>query len=161
VDDQGPTLRNIAKELGTSGYWNRARERQRSSKTVWDVIFLPIGFAAIGGYWYAQVRLFLWIHILLYSADIPRLQSLTSGSLTLAQALIFLVPAFSSLPLGFMTGNVLMWLTPPARRASEKKAQGVKWASFREAQRGLFNIALLLVPIGLVLGIIGAAILGR
>jgi hypothetical protein len=81
--------------------------------------------------------------------------------MTVAQALIFLVPAVSSVPLGLMTSNGLMWLVPPARRASEKKAQGVKWASFRESQHALLNVALLLVPVGLALGIVGAVILGR
>jgi hypothetical protein len=160
MDDEEPTPGNIAKELMTPGYWNRARERQRS-KTGWDLVFLPIGFAAIGVYWYAFAKFFLWIHILLYPADIARLKILTSGPMTLAQALIFLAPALPSIPLGFMTSNILMWLVPPARRASEKKAQGVKWASFRQAQRSLFSAALLLVPAGLALGTLGAAILGR
>jgi hypothetical protein len=57
MSDEEPTLKNIAKEIVTRGYLHRARERQRSSKTIWDVIFLPIGFAAIGGYWYAFAKL--------------------------------------------------------------------------------------------------------
>jgi hypothetical protein len=159
--DEEPTLKNIAKEFVTPGYWNRARQRQKSSKTIWDLVFLPVGFAAIGGYWFAFSKLFLWIHTLLYPADVSRMEALTGSSLTFAQALIFLVPGLASIPLGLMTGNVLMWLVPPARRASERKAQGVKWAGFREAQRGLFNIGLLFVSVMLVLGIIGAAMLGR
>ena len=161
MENEEPTLKNIAKEFVTPGYWDRARERQKASKTIWDVIFLPIGFAAIGGYWYAFAKLFLWLHVLLYPADIPRLRTLSGGPMTIAQALIFLTPALSALPLGFMTSNVLMWLTPPARRASERKAEGVKWASFRESQLGLFKMAVVLVPIGLACGIIGALILGR
>jgi hypothetical protein len=60
-----------------------------------------------------------------------------------------------------MTSNALMWLVPPARLASERKAQGKKWASFRGAQLALFKMALVLVPIGLISGIIGALILGH
>jgi hypothetical protein len=161
MSDEEPTLKNIAKEFVAPGYWARARERQRSSKTIWDLVFMPVGFAAIGGYWFAFSKLFLWVHLLLYPADGSRLQILTGGPLTVARALIFLAPGFASIPLGFMTSNVLMWLVPPARRASERKAQGVKWAGFREAQRGLFNIALLFVAIIFVLGIIGAVMLGR
>jgi hypothetical protein len=159
MEHEEPTLKNIGREFITPGYWSRARERQRSSKTVWDLIFLPIGFAAIGGYWYAFARLFLWVHLLVHPAE--RLQFLANGPMTVAQALMFLVPVLSSIPLGLMTSNVLMWLVPPARRASEKKAEGVKWASFRESQLALFKMALMLVPIGLVGGIVGALIAGR
>jgi hypothetical protein len=147
MDDEEPTLKGIAKEFTTPGYWGRARERSASSKTGWDLIFMPIGFAAIGGYWYSFTKLFLWFHLLVYPADAPRLQSITGGPMTVAQALIFLVPGFSALPLGFMTSNALMWLFPPARRASERKANGRKWATFRGAQLGLFKIALVLVPL--------------
>jgi len=159
MEDERPTLKNIAKEIGMRGYFDRARER-RSAKTVWDFVFLPVGFAAIGGYWYGFVRLFLWLHFILYPADIARLKTLMGGSITLAQALIFLVPVLPSVPLGFMTANGLMWLVPPARRASEKAAQGIKWASFRDSQHALFNMALVLVPAGLICGVIGALILG-
>ena len=161
MEKDEPTLRNIAREFVTPGYWGRARGRKASSKTVWDLVFLPIGFLAMAGYWYAFSRLFLWTHVLLYPADMSRMRTLTGGPMTLAQALIFLVPLFGSIPLGLMTSNALMWLVPPARRASEKKAQGVKWASFREAQLALFRTALVLVPACLVCGIIGAVILAR
>ena len=161
MEDEEPTLRNIADELATPGYWNRARARRASSKTVWDLIFLPIGFAAVGGYWYGFTRIFLWLHLLFYPADAARLAVISGGPMSVAQALIFLTPMFPSIPLGFMTSNVLMWLVPPARRASERKAEGVKWASFRESQLALLRIALVFVPIGLVCGVIGAFILGR
>ena len=161
MEDEDPTLKSIAKEFTAPGYWGRARQRSASTKTGWDLIFMPIGYVAIGGYWYAFTKLFLWFHLLVYPADASRLQSLTDSPMTVAQALIFLVPAFSAVPLGFMTSNALMWLVPPARRASEQRAKGKKWASFRGAQLGLFKIALVLVPIGVVSGIAGALILGR
>lgn len=81
--------------------------------------------------------------------------------MTLAGALILFVPVFSAIPLGLMTSNALMWLVPWARQASEAKAQGVKWASFRDAQTALFKVALVLVPIGVVSGFVGAYMLGR
>ena len=161
MEHEEPTLKNIAREFTTRGYWERARERKRSSRTVWDLIFLPIGFAAMAGYWYAFFRLSLWFHMLVYPADFERLKALLGGPMSPAQALMFLVPLISAVPLGLTTCNVLMWLVPPARRASERKAQGVKWASFRESQLALFKMALVLVPIGLASGIVGALMLGR
>jgi len=161
MDDEEPTLRNMAREFATPGYRDRARKRKAASKTGWDLIFLPIGFAAIGGYWYGFTRLFLWLHFLVFPADLQHSDAVLGGSLTLPQALMFLVPMFSAVPLGLMTSNVLMWLVPPARRASEKKAEGVKWASFRQAQLVLFKMALVLVPIGLIAGVAGALIVVR
>jgi hypothetical protein len=161
MEQDRPTLANIAKEFSTLGYWKRARERKKSAKTIWDVIFLPIGFAAIGGYSYVFTKLFLWIHLFVYPADASHLDALTGGSITIAQALIFIVPLFASVPLGFMTSNGLMWLVPWARRASEEKAKGVKWATFRESQLALFRLAQVFVPVAVVCGIVGALILGR
>lgn len=81
--------------------------------------------------------------------------------MTFAQFLMFLLPAFAALPIGFITSNALMWLVPPARRAVEEKAKGRKWATFRGAQMGLFKAALVLVPIGVASGVLGALLLGR
>jgi hypothetical protein len=161
MEDEKPTLINIAKEISTKGYWGRARERSRSAKTIWDLVFLPAGFGAIGLIWFMFFKSFLWLHVLVYPTDLARLKTLMGGSMTLGQALIGLVPLFSAIPLGLMAGNVLMWLVPPARRASEKKAKGVKWASFRDSQMALAKIALVLVPVGIVCGVIGALILGK
>jgi len=161
MSEEEPTLRNIGKELFSPGYWNRARERRRSSKTVWDLIFMPVWLAAWAGYWYAFAKFFVWFHLAIHPADASRIGALTSGPMTASQALMFLVPGFAAIPLAMMTSNILMWLVPWARRASEKKAKGVKWASFREAQLALFRAALVLVPVGLISGIIGALIMGR
>lgn len=156
-----PTFGNIGKELFSRGYWERARERNRKSKTVWDLVFAPIALVAMDAYWYALTKLFLWLHIVIYRADAGHMRELMGGSITLAQALIFVVPMFSVVPLGFITSNFLMWLVPPARRAAEEKAQGVKWAGFRDSQVALFKMALIVVPIGVLSGIAGALILGR
>jgi hypothetical protein len=161
VDDEEPTLKNIVAEISTEGYSERAAERARASKTIWDVIFLPVMFAAIGAFWIAFSKTFLWLHVAMFPADGARMKALTGGSMTFAQALIFLLPFLPALPLGLMTSNALMWLVPWARRASEEKAKGVKWASFREAQMALFRVALVLVPIGVLGGVLGAYLLGQ
>ncbi len=156
-----PTLKNIAKEVFSAGYWDRAAERKRKSKTVWDLIFLPVGFAAIGLFWFAFSKFFVWLHVAIYPADGVQLKAITGGSLTFAQALVFLVPMLAAVPLGLMVSNALMWLVPWARRASEEKARGVKWASFRNSQRALFKMALVLVPLGFCCGTFGAFLLGK
>ncbi len=159
MEDEEPTLRNIAREFSTRGYWARARERKRATRTVWDLIFMPIGFGFMGLFWFAFYKFLLWLHVAIYPADAVRLHALLGGSLNIAQALMFLVPMFSVIPLGLMASNALFWLVPAARRASEAKARGVKWASYRQSQLGLFKLALVMVPIGIVSGVIGAILL--
>src|SRR5690348_17337940 len=161
MGQEEPTLKNIGKEVFASGYLERARSRKRTSKTIWDFIFMPIGFGAVGAFWYAFVKLFLWFHLLVYPGDATRLDATANTPMAIATGLMFIAPVFSAIPLGFLTSNVLMWLIPPARRASEKNAEGVKWASFHEAQVVLLKIALVLVPLGVVSGIVGALIIVR
>jgi|HubBroStandDraft_6_1064221.scaffolds.fasta_scaffold232705_2 hypothetical protein len=115
----------------------------------------------IGLCWVAFGKFFWWLHVSIYPADSARYKALMGGSMTFAQFLMFLLPAFAALPIGFITSNALMWLVPPARRAVEEKAKGRKWATFRGAQMGLFKAALVLVPIGVASGVLGALLLGR
>jgi hypothetical protein len=156
MDKDEPTLKSIAEELTTPGYLARARARSRASKTIWDVLFVPVAFVAMGAYWYAFTIAALWLHRLIYPASAAFASA--KHSMTLAEALMGLPPFFAAMPFGFMTSNLVMWLVPLARRASEAKAKGVKWASYQESQRGLFRIALILVPLGLGLALIGALI---
>jgi hypothetical protein len=156
MEQEEPTLKNIAKEFSTPGYWERASARKKATRTIWDLVFLPVAVAAMGAFVFAFAKFFVWIHLLVHPGDVERTQVLFSGPITLSAVLMGFVPAFSAIPLGFMTGNALMWLVPPARRASEAKAAGVKWATFRDAQMSLFKLALVLVPLGAVSGTIGA-----
>jgi len=161
MDDDEPSLQNIANEFLTPGYRERAAIRRKASKTVWDLLFMPIGFGLVGLFWYGFTQFFLWLHLVFFPADAARMPGLMGGSITLGQALIFLVPAFAALPLGFIVSNRLQWLVPPARRAAEKKSQGVKWADYYSAQKGLFSMARVMVPFGLLCGFVGVFLLGR
>ena len=161
MSDEKPSLKNIGREVFSKGFGARAIQRQRAAKSIWDLVLLPFAFAAMGLFTYLFFRLFWWLHLLWYPADISRQHALLGGSLTLAQFLMIIVPLFGSIPLGLITGNCLMWLIPPARRSSEGKAKGVKWASFRESQLALLHVAAVFVPATLIAGTIGAAIMGR
>jgi hypothetical protein len=161
LSDERPTLKNIAKEVLTDGYLERARERSRAAKSWWDLVFMPIGLGGIGLFAFNFFKLFWWIHVLIYPGDADRQKILFGGSITLAGFLMIIVPLVGAVPLGFMASNGLMWLVPWARRASEERAKGVKWATLRESQSALLKMAMILAPIALVCGSIGAAILGR
>lgn len=154
MDLEDPTLKDIAKEFVTPGYMERARQRGRASKTGWDLLFFPINWALVGVYSYSFIEAALWLHRFVH----PRSADFAPGPhpITLSETLIGLPPIFAAIPLGLMTGNILMWLLPAARRAHEAKADQPGWVSFRGAQRGLFKLAQLLVPLGLGAALIGA-----
>ncbi len=152
MDLENPSLKDVAKEVATPGYLDRARVRSRASKTVWDLLFMPIGYAIIAAYWYIFSTSALWLH------DLSHAGAPLDRNMSLAQGLILLGPAFAALPLGFMSSNVLQGLLPAARRAHEAKSQQPGWVSIRGAQRGLFRLALILVPLGLGAAVIGALI---
>jgi hypothetical protein len=153
MDQEEPTLKSFAHEVATPGYRARARVRSRASKTGWDLLFMPIGFGLIGAYWFAFASGAMWLHALTHAGE----AALAPGhGMTLAEGLMGLPPLLAAVPLGFLTSNSLMSLVPAARRAHAAKMQQPGWVSFRGAQRGLFKIAQVLVPIGLAPALIGA-----
>ena len=158
MTDEKPTFRNLAEELFTPGYRDRARTRMRAAKTWWDVVFMPIGFGLIALYTLGFAWSFWKLHFIFFPQDLSRAKALLGGSMTFGQFLMFIVPFFAATPLAFMCSNGLMWLVPWARRASEDKAKGVKWASFRDSQMALLRMALIMVPIAIVCGVIGAGL---
>jgi hypothetical protein len=159
--NEEPTFWNLAKELFSRGYQGRAAHRRSTTKSAWDLIFLPIGFGAIGLFAFAFFRLFWWLHVLIYPPDATRLKMSLGGPISLGQFLMIVVPLFGAMPLGLAVSNCLMWLIASARGTSEKKAKGVKWASFGHAHTTLLKAAVVQVPITLAYGSIGAAILRR
>ena len=103
----------------------------------------------------------MWhVHTAIYPAQAGRFGEFMNGdqrfAATVAGILLMLPLFVAAIPLGFMLGNCIVWCIPPARKALERESQGVKWASFREAMSGLWNICRTMVPICLLLSFIGA-----
>jgi hypothetical protein len=73
--------------------------------------------------------------------------------------LFFVAPFFAAIPLGFLAGNLAAWCLPPARRAFEREARGVARASFARAQKDILKVSLVLVPIGMGAGLLGAVLI--
>jgi hypothetical protein len=61
-----------------------------------------------------------------------------------------------SVAVGFMLGNLLAWLIPPARHAFEAEARGFPGTSFRASMQGLFKLMVWTVPSGLAVALTAA-----
>jgi len=74
------------------------------------------------------------------------------------KAMVFSIgPA--AMALGFMLGNVLICLIPPARRVLDAEARGYPGTSFVESMRGLLKICLWALPIGFAVALTAAYLL--
>jgi len=101
------------------------------------------------------------LHLALYPDHVSSIERLMKEPGRFAAHLITIPPLFLSIPLGLMASNCLMWCVPAAKAASEAKAEGVKWASFKDAQTALAKaFCILLIPT-LILGVAGAVALGQ
>jgi hypothetical protein len=169
MKDTRPTLRTISKEIFSKGYLRRAHKRADRRKSLWNVPCVVGGFLLIGVLWRTLLHAMWYVHTLFYPEHAgsfsavfgnfigdssPRISDASFPCVLLEMPLLF-----ASIPLGFLIANFIMWCIPPARKAMDREAQGIKWGTFVEAQAFLFKIVLIVVPSCLVLSFIGAVTL--
>jgi hypothetical protein len=65
-------------------------------------------------------------------------------------------PAPGAMVLGFMLGNLIVWLIPPARRTLDAEATGYPGTSFRDAMRDLTKVCLWTLPAGFCVAFLAA-----
>jgi len=141
-----------------TAYYRTARLRARRRKSAWNVLLLPICFGAWVGIWYALFR-FVWaFHAAIYPdhrlADFwPRGVSL--GSFALSFLMMF-GPMLGAMALGFISGNCLVRLIRPARRAFDAEARGYASANFFDTTRDLFKVCVWVLPPGLAISLTAA-----
>ena len=117
----------------------------------------------IAGSAYVLFQIMWWIHITLYPGHAGRFNEFWQEGVSFqsfVSSFLMLIPLlFAALLIGLMFANCVAWCVVPARRAFDREAKGLKWASFRESMGGLWVIARILVPGCLLLSFIGAATL--
>lgn len=163
MEKKPPTLKNIAEELSSEGYIGRAQQRASRRRSLWNLVLIPFVF---GGAALVTIALFqvMWhIHVTIYPDHVNQLREFWGEGVSAASfisSLLLLLPLMiASFPISMLITNSVVWLIPPARRALDKEAEGVKWASFRESMQGLWSITRILVPVCLLLSLVGAATL--
>jgi hypothetical protein len=136
------TGREIAEELLTPGYLDRARQRATRRKSRWNLLLLPAVVLSIGSVAFTIV----WLSDLylgfrgcppLFSPDTPEWRK----TIVVCSAL------FVSLPLGMLLGNLLVWLIPPARRALNQEAEAHPGTDYRTSQRHLIYLSRKMVKL--------------
>lgn len=163
MDKEKPNLINIKNEVFSEGYFERARQRAKRRKSPWNLLLIPLAFIGIGGISYGLFRFMWMVHTWFYPNHIGKLREFWvegAGGYTFVSSFLLLVPLFfAAIPLGLMAANVITCFIAPARRAFDREAKGVKWASFPEAMKSLMMPALVIVSICLLISFIGAVTL--
>jgi hypothetical protein len=161
--DERPSLQNISQELRTPGYTERARQRAQRRKSPWNLVLIPLSIAGVGGSAYVLFKIMWHIHIALYPDHAGRFDEFWGQGVSFrsfVSSFLLLIPLlFAGLVIGLMFANCVAWCVVPARRAFDREAEGVKWASFRVSMRRLWVVARIIVPACLLLSFIGAATL--
>jgi hypothetical protein len=74
----------------------------------------------------------------------------------LATTMIAVACIFPAITLAMLTSNLISWAIPPARNANLAAMSGLDKVSFGSLNRGLLLFALVIVPICMVQGLVGA-----
>ena len=160
MEKEQPNLRNISKEVFSEGYFERARQRTKRRKSPWNLVLIPLGFGSMAFICYTLFQLMWRVHTWLHPDHVGRFREFWAegiGFPAFISSFLLVMPLlFAAIPLGMIFANAVAWCIPPARRAFAREANGVKWASFPEAMRGLTKLALVMAPICLALSFIGA-----
>lgn len=163
MDNEPPNLRNLAKEIFSDRCFERARQRAKRRKSPWNLVLIPLGVCSIAIIACALFRTMWRVHVLFHPDHAGRLKEFWAAGISLnafVSSFLLLIPLLlAAIPLGMILANALAWCIPSARRAFEREAGGVKWASFSETMSALTKITLILVPICLLLSLVGAVTL--
>jgi hypothetical protein len=144
-----------------SELYSATRFRARRRHSLWNLILIPLSLAGWLGSWYGLFRLVWAFNVWLYPDHLFS-NFWTEGISISGFALSFLMlfaPAPGALCLGLVIANCVSWLLPPARRVFDAEAAGYPGTSFGESNKALLDLALRLVPTGLVVALIAAALL--
>jgi len=121
-------------------------------------LLIPFCFGAWLGTWYRLFRLVWLFHVAIYPEH--QLQEFWQQGIGFRSFVPSFLMVFALMPgaivVGFMIGNILLWLIPAVRRIFEAEARGYPGTSFRDSMRGLFRVGVWLLPMGLVVAF-GAA----
>jgi hypothetical protein len=159
MKNKRPTLRSIKDEVFSRGYFKRAHQRAGRRQSIWNLVLILGVFGSCFLFWRGLMSGMWYVHTLFYPNQAGRFSEFWEGHThaSFFPGFLLVIPLFfPPIPLGMLFTNFIMWCIPPARRAFDREAKGVKWASFIEAQSGLGWIALIIVPVCIVLSFVGA-----
>ena len=132
-------------------YFNRAQIRSRRRKSPWNILLIFVCFALSLALALILIRSNLFLHQLIYPGE-----TLTAHSNRFTVLLAILPLVFGTAPLGFMVGNMVMWLIPSIRKVLDQEAKPFPETSFLSTQRGLRQGVIYLTLPCVALAMLGA-----
>jgi hypothetical protein len=144
-----------------SDFYRSARWRAQRRKSAWNILLFPLCFGGFLVCWYVLFQLVWKFHTAIYPEH--RFAEFWQPGIRMVNFILSFLMMFSITPaavaLGFMLGNILIWLIPPARRVLDAEARGYPGTSFGESMRGLLKICLWALPIGFAVALTAAYLL--
>jgi hypothetical protein len=138
-------LRGILSEVSTKGYFARAQQRAARRKSAWNLLDLLVGFPCVALVGWTVLHLVWATRNALLPQHAAALSAMfQSQRYQVAHVVLLISVLFTSIPIGMLISNVIVWSVPPYRRATEPEAKGIWHASFADAQKDLSLVALVL-----------------
>ena len=131
-----------------------AYERAQRRRSPWNLILFPLAVLPLGVLWYVTARLLGELYVVRHdmSADDFLPPTFAGILIAIGSLIAWFAPAM-------IIGNCLAWGVRPARRTFEREASGFPGVTFRSANAGLVRMAMLMTPLGLAIGLLGALLL--
>ncbi|SRR6266542_3369523 len=149
-------MRNLADR--SAKYYADAGHRAKRRKSPWNAILLPLCGGSAIAIGYALFRVVWLFHVAFYPNH--QLREFWQGGISLRSFVPSFLMVFSLAPgsvaAGFMLGNLLAWLIPPARHAFDGEARGFPGTRFRASMGGLFKMLVWTLPTGLAIALAAA-----
>jgi hypothetical protein len=142
-------------------WYSAARKRARRRKSPWNLLLPLFSIPAIGLLWYGLFSLIWAFHVTLYPEHEFRdfWRHAIPFRVFIPSFLMMFAVTPAAVAAGLMTGNLLVWLIPPARRVLNAESEGHPGASFSEATKTLAKFTMWALGIGLIIACIAAACL--
>ncbi|UCG81529.1 MAG: hypothetical protein JSV60_04435 [Desulfobacterales bacterium] len=132
-------------------YFEKAQRRAKRRKSPWNLILIPLVILGV-----VMTAFLLAIGILVIQHALIPADTILSSYTRVGSILMFVPILFPSLAIGMVIANLIAWCIPPARRAFEKEAKGIKGASFKRTMRKLTIVSAILLGLVAPLSVLGA-----
>jgi len=132
------------------GYWHKARLRATRRSSPWNLLLIPAAIVPWFVGWWLSASAAGVIYRLMHPRASFILLPDTIGGVLIAVGLLF-----AWCPVAMMTGNILVYAVPAARRALDQEASTVRGTDFRISNRGLARLSAALIPLGAGVSVVG------
>jgi len=139
------------------------RERQAKRKSPWNPACAVVGLSnsLLAWYWLFQAA---WqLHVAYYPAHAGLSGEFWGAGISgraFASSFVMLMPlAGPAMTLGFLSGNLVFWLIPPARQSMEREAAGDSEMTFAGSNAGLIRWGGIVSLMCLALSFVGLSTL--